>query len=1186
MLKFVLASLFFISTVFSSTSFADNESRQETLRIGMPAQEWAPFWGGVDNPSGLYHSLINSVAESMNVELEYVGYNSLNDIYTALEQNQIDASFGFVRNSDRENRFLFTAPIVKLKKVVWLRDKALKERPFSEWRWVCVTNGIDCNIIPKLGGINIHSSDSNHLLEQLIKQGEADAVLTTLMEIDRYIEDPLQSKGRVLIDKNIGEVGIGLMLAKNKLPLKKQINKTIKDNQLALKGTRLANIHLLNDSAQWQLLQNQQKSNTIRYTIADNVYPLSYRDPNTGRVQGYVHDLLKILSSKTLFRFEFVPANGRDVEQMLEDGIVDLLPAHSTYNVEDSKMLATKPYTATHYSFMKTRLEFEERQLGVLNSINALCANINYIKMFEPVRVFDTPQALLHAMQSGEVTHALVNRDLVANYIAGQGDKHFQMVPKPNYLDFTTPISMVVRDDSVLLHKSLSRMLSIITPAEIELLQQAHNKVVITYGYDKETVNDYLVWLGIFSIFLAIAIACGFYRLSRHLKKSHSVNKLSQREVHWLSTLLDNLPNMIVITNMQGQVVFTNRAYETLINSCDCPHGRISIDTCAFTMRVLEQFSSSTFQYPNRCAMANRYFHVTHQTINHPDHSGLPHRMTVISDVSEDKLKEEELQRSNQRAIKAVEARNEFLAIVSHELRTPIAAMLGLMELLQLSLRKRQDIELLKNTIQSAERLKSQVNEILDFSKIEANQLQIDVRRHNLYQELCPTLRSYETAAKLKGLSYSLNWKPSAVIHADFDALRINQVIGNLLSNALKFTENGHISVEIETTASCLRIMITDTGCGMKDDQLKHIFTPFEQAHKGITRRYGGTGLGMSICKNLVELMDGQIAISSKIKQGTSVEINIPITVVDEVYNCEFVVQPSSPRAQQWIHAWQGCHIESDLPLIAGEKNCYPDQIFELCQQGDNHPKPAKALTLPSSKGKVLVVDDDGINRMLIRNQLALIGVDFHIVDTAKNAYDYLVRYGEHVSLLITDCHMPEMDGFQLTQAVKQLSAVTGEIPVIGCTAEDSRVVSEKAEKCGMDSVLYKPYSLEELYNVLERYLVQKPELTAENDGLDEHLDWLFEHPVEQQDEMATVVISSFEDECRLLADNNEDCSAIIHRIKGSAALLGMHTLVTLAKQYETTNDIQQKKQLKLDVICELNVVQDKLKHWLTNKGN
>ncbi|OLQ94324.1 histidine kinase [Vibrio ponticus] len=1147
----------------------------------MPTEKWAPYWGGVHNPSGLYHSLLSNLADSLEMKLVYRGYDSFDDTYTALEQHQIDASFGFVKTKSRKKKFAFSTPLISLKKIIWLRDKHLSGLPLSEWEWVCVSGGLDCEVAKHLGAQKITSSDNINLLAKLVQQGEADATLTTIMEVEQYINDPLLSNGKVILDNNIGKVDIGIMLAKDRPQLKTLINQAIDENDLDKKATKLSNIHLLNEQAQWKLLQNQQQRKTIRYTIAAKAYPLSYLDPNTQTVKGYVHDLLKLLEQKTLFTFEYVPANGRNVEQMLADGTVDLLPGHYMHHVDKNLVLATTPYTSTEYGLIATREEHGERKLAVLDPTSVLCDFVDNIRIYEPIHAYTNTKELLEALNNGDITHALVDQTIIDNYMNHAREQFFDLVEKPRYMDFSTPLTMVVRNDSELLHNMLSRMVSIVTPTEIETLKNRHNKVIIHYGYDKAMVNSYLAGIIAISVLLFGGTVVLFYVLAGHLKRSRNINKLSQSEISWLSTLLDSMPNMILITDKSGKVVFTNQAYNTELENCVCPQKSNDNNECYFATAAMNQHSASIFQFPDcHCSLSNRHFQIRHQTITHPQH-GSTHYMTVIDDVSADKQKEDLLQQSNLRAMKAVEAQSEFLAVVSHELRTPIAAMLGLMELLQLNLREPQDTELLKNAIQSAHRLKSQVNEILDFSKIEASQLQIDIRRHNLFDELCPTLRSYETSAQLKGLDFVFYWQPSAIVEANFDSLRINQVIGNLLSNALKFTEKGKIEVDIIIDNQQLTISVRDSGCGMTPTQLGNVFKPFVQANKGVSRRYGGTGLGMSISKNLIELMGGQIDISSELTIGTTVVITVPIVGHKVKVDIDPYHDVDNAMARQWLALWRG---ESTVivrdDLACSNENLYPDRLLQQAMINQDEETAPVSLAMSNPIGKVLVADDDLINQMLMRKQLTLLGVEFVIVDNGRSAYEYLQQKDNDVVMIITDCHMPDMDGFELTEAIKNQPLPLNLLPVIGCTAEDSRVVAEKAQKCGMNDVLYKPYTLEDLRQMVKKYQPSR----HNHELVDEHIGWLDDHSESEQSEMGAVVIESFTQEILLLNDENSDADSVIHRIKGSSALLDMETLTKLTIQYENASTSADQALIKQAVIAELIKTKNSIYLWLKER--
>lgn len=1176
MFRFVLIFLtFFHTTIFTASSYAD-EISDGRLVVGMPDAQWAPYWGGIDNPSGLYHDFLTTISKLMDVELVYQGYEDFELLFQAIEDHEVDVTIGFARSKLREQRFNFSTPLITLKKVIWLTDEKLTTQDPKSWTWVCVKNGEDCEAIEQLGATKIVTSKKLSIVAQMLRHQMANATVTTLMEVNQYTLDPLHSKGRIYLDQDMGSVNIGLMLAKDRPLLKQQFDATINVNNLDLAGIKLSNLYLLNEKAHWQLLQNQQNSLSIRYTIKDHAYPLSYRDADTGEIKGYVHDLLHLFEKKTLFKFEYVPANGRSTAKMLDDGLVDLLPGQNILSVNHRDQYMTNSYLNIEYGLVKTQNDYRKRVLAVLDRTNTLQAQIAIIQRHEPVITYSSAADMLRDFNAGKITHLLLDQDIIDDHLYGSNDGKFITQPKPDYMNFSTPLVMVVRQDSGLLLNMLSRMLAITERQEIEELKQSHSKLFINYGYSKDVVDYYVIWaLVLVTTFVLIGIAI-LWVLSGRLKRTLKINQLSQSEISWLSTLLDSMPSIVLITDENEKIVFTNSVYSEKTLESQAHSGKKTSQPCHFIRDVLSTESNQVLHYPlSQPHLGGHYFRIRHQAIVHPE-LGSNHRITVVDDITEKKRYEVDLQQSNQQAMQAIEARNHFLAVVSHELRTPIAAMLGLMELLQFNLKKPQDAELLKNAIHSAQRLKSQVNEILDFSKIEARQLQIDVRSHNIYQELCPSLRSFETIAKVQGLNFVLQWQPSTTQEVDMDAMRVNQVLANLLSNAVKFTKTGTITVSIATHSNRVEITVADTGCGMTAAQLDTVFEPFIQADKDISRRFGGTGLGMSITKNLVELMKGEINVYSEFGVGTTVICSIPVTSHPLQMSLSDNITVRNTQEAQWLSAWVGediCAAEECAAL----GNIYPDKLFDRWTLTPRQDDVTVTKAIDHAQGIILVADDDRINQMLLHRQLTRLGVEFHIVSNGQEALEYLEQFAEHVSLILTDCHMPLMNGFELAKSITALPDKFGPIPVVGCTAEDSRIIAEKALDCGMHEVLYKPYTLNELRQILTQYLIErKPEIAAED-----NMGWLTSGSEQEQLEMAMVVFDSFQKEIKALQSNDNHSDAIIHRIKGSSALLKMDRLTQVTNMYEATDLEEEKTTLKHCIIDELDAINSKVKLWL-----
>ncbi len=626
--------------------------------------------------------------------------------------------------------------------------------------------------------------------------------------------------------------------------------------------------------------------------------------------------------------------------------------------------------------------------------------------------------------------------------------------------------------------------------------------------------------------------------LTRKIRRKEYETQIRQRQNQWLSSVLDHIPNMILISDDDHKQVLANKPFLNMLNRCNSDISIAEPERAYFLKQLKDK------EYPLSDAsgtpvfqLGKQHFRVRRQHLIHP-YDGVQYQMTVFDDITELKQKQCALKESNIKAMQAIEAREHFLAVVSHELRTPIAAMLGLMELLEQDLERSESKELLKSAMQSAERLQRHVNDILDFSKIDANQLQLDVHAGNVYQELGSTLRSFEKAIEQKSLAFELNWTPTPYALVVLDWLRVNQIINNLLSNAVKFTEHGKVIVSVHVSPNQLEFSVQDTGCGMSTAQLAALFQPFVQGDKSISRRFGGTGLGMSIVKSLVDIMEGSIEVESQKEQGTTIKVQLPMTSQPLDLTALVPVYTESNQVQRWLNTWQVTldEFESKHHVVEVDphySNVYPDLILQKLNRNTTTQSPLEQTEAYHWDGRVLVVDDDAINRLLFKRQFEKLGVNCQLAASGIEAIEVLEQAQSDntitsFSLVITDCHMPDMDGYQLTKVLKADSKFAF-IPVVACTAENSRNVIEKAEHNGMEAVLFKPYNLGDLQALCEQYLSR-----AFNSERQEG--WLEDYSYEEKLEMAQVICEALSNDIALIQSGEESLKSIAHRIKGSAA--------------------------------------------------
>ncbi|HEX3142134.1 MAG TPA: ATP-binding protein, partial [Rhizobacter sp.] len=405
----------------------------------------------------------------------------------------------------------------------------------------------------------------------------------------------------------------------------------------------------------------------------------------------------------------------------------------------------------------------------------------------------------------------------------------------------------------------------------------------------------------------------------------------------------------------------------------------------------------------------------------------------------------EELKIARDEAQQANRAKSAFLATMSHEIRTPMNGVIGMVEVLQQAGLRREQLEMVDLIRDSAFSLLGIIDSILDFSKIEAGQFSLE------HQALClPALVEkvctlQDQAARGRGVRLNYLVDPAVPPQLLGDETRIRQILVNLIGNAVKFSsgcdEPGVVRVSMHLLAqqggrASIELLVADNGIGMDADTVSRLFKPFSQADASTTRRFGGTGLGLAITANLVSLMQGSIAVDSRPGEGTSFRVNLTLDL------------PS--------------HAQGTM-VVANER-------------AETQPLPLPALPAPLTRDEalqqgrlILVAEDNETNCKVIRHQLAMIGID---ADIAVNGREALERWRSHrYALVLTDLHMPEMDGYELAAAIRAEEPHGQRTPILALTANAMRSEEQRCLREGMDGYLTKPIRLPQLKQALEHWL-------------------------------------------------------------------------------------------------------------------
>lgn len=403
---------------------------------------------------------------------------------------------------------------------------------------------------------------------------------------------------------------------------------------------------------------------------------------------------------------------------------------------------------------------------------------------------------------------------------------------------------------------------------------------------------------------------------------------------------------------------------------------------------------------------------------------------------SELKLTISELEQAKEEVIRATKYKAQFLSAMSHELKTPLNAVIGLSRILYKNNPRKDQLDDLETLQFSADSLLSLINDLLDFSKMKAGKVRLEEVEFDIDKLLERLIHSFKNKASERGLvvKYELSNMPTTKVIGDPN--RLTQVMNNLISNALKFTPEGEVLVkcfsdELSNEGLKVKIEVSDTGVGIPEDKIENIFEAFDQLHYDVSRKYGGTGLGLTICKKLVELMGGELSVKSKLGKGSIFYFTIPFKAVHSIKETATSLK-----------------LPNELVLT-----------------------PPKEISHSFPKGfKVLLVDDNDLNVRVISKMLKSNGVQHEIVMEGSSACQLIQN--KQYDLVLMDIQMPIMDGFEAAREIRSMDdEYFKNIPIIALTASGVLEVEDDVLEAGMNACVSKPIEVEVLLEKMKEVL-------------------------------------------------------------------------------------------------------------------
>ncbi|MFS0826440.1 transporter substrate-binding domain-containing protein [Pseudomonas phoenicis] len=770
----------------------------------------------------------------------------------------------------------------------------------------------------------------------------------------------------------------------------------------------------------------------MRVSVNENAAPLSFLD-NNGRLRGITADLLELIRLRTGLRFKV--QRGGDLGDMIDElhkGQTDIIATFATDKDNGTGLNISRPYLETSHVLVtrkdagprNTFAQLRGRRVALSNhrSIASSIASRYPEIVLVPSK---NPAHAVAMLRSGAVdaivttlidaNHALTGSDeLVIRSTVGSEPASFAMATAPGASELTS---------------ILDKALLSITPEELGVIHSRWRSYSLFDDARWPMYRRTILQVVAATAALLMLALLWNARLRRQIKQRQTAERALNDQLEFMGALLNGTPHPLYVRDREGRLQSCNASYLQALDTTseevlgkrledskmkDCPY---SLQIEADYQTVMEQGTPLILDRPMR--VHDRELTLYHWMLPYRDSLG--EVQGIIGgwiDISDRRRLVLDLRMAKQQADDANRAKSTFLATISHEIRTPMNAVIGMLEL---ALRRADQGELDRPAIevahQSAKDLLSLIGDILDVVRIESGHLSLKPEVVSPIDLVESVGRVFDGLARERSLALWVDIAPDAPYHALLDPLRFKQVLSNLVSNAIKFTEHGQVRISVTlrdrtANAALLDLEVQDTGIGISEDNLARLFSPFGQVNPDSRQARNGTGLGLVISRNLCQMMGGSLTLESLHGVGTRVRLQMPLQLTE-----------STPT-----------------PAVC-EERCLPLDL----------------------RLKVMVIDDHPANLMLMTRQLSVLGLRHQRACDGREALRKW-RDGQF-DVLILDCNMPHMNGYQLARIVRAEEQLHSRTPctIIGYTANAQPEARQHCLEAGMDDCLLKPISLSTL---------------------------------------------------------------------------------------------------------------------------
>ncbi len=1002
------------------------------IRLASEAN-WPPF-EFIDETArlrGVSADIIRLIEERLGIQFRIVTNHDWAGTVAKIQNRDIDVASSVVKTPEREPFLNFTQAYLALPTVIITRKESPVIAGLDDLKnkIVAVENQyyLHKRLVKEFPEIKLLVVNNTIEALKAVAFGRANAYVGNQAAANWIIEQNALSNLKVAHDAGLGKAALRLAVRKDWPIFQNILDKAISaipEEELLKINRKWLGLGAGSDkiklSAPEQKWLNAHKN--IRFTGDPNWLPYEAFD-RQGNYIGIVAEHLKLIEKKLGITFNIVrPDSWQDAVEKIKQKEVDVLSETLDSELKSSLTFSNSYLTSPVVMVMKNDEDYVENLDQIRHKKIAVIKDYGYvptiIKAYPDVKFHyvATIQDGLTAVSTGKLDALLATLAQASYHISDLGINNVRITGKTQ---FTTKVAFGIRPEYARLVPLLNRAIGSITQAEKQ-------QILTKWGKQKFTSEiDYTLLGFLAAAFLLIVAAILFW--NRRLAKE--INKRKEMEAQ-TQVLIDNIPLQVVVTSSSGQILTANPKACAVhhINKEDI-HNLNILDyylNASDREAVLQEISKKGMIEEKIIPFIRPggKIHSMMVSIIPIKYHNRRAYLSIGIDMTERLEMEAELQKAKDAAEAASRSKSQFLANMSHEIRTPMNAIIGFTELLNEQVTDPRLKSFVK-TIQSAgNSLLLLINDILDLSKIEAGKMDIEktaINPHYLFAELSDV---FMVNVRKKGLDMAVEVAPEIPESLMLDAVRLRQVLVNILGNAVKFTEKGSIrltagviNVDKIRSKVDLIIEVEDTGIGIPEKQLQVIFEEFEQTEGQNFSKFGGTGLGLAISRRLVELMGGRISVQSEPGRGSKFTIclnNIDVGSVKQVM----------------------------LPAKAE----VPEIEFE----------PAV----------VMVVDDIENNRQLICENFSDTKVT---VLQAENGKEAVAKAGQQqIDLILMDIRMPVMDGYQAAQTIKNQF---NDLPIIALTASVMKDGHERVKSENFDGYLRKPVSRRELFNSMARFL-------------------------------------------------------------------------------------------------------------------